>query len=79
MEKYVDESLDVCKEKNFGESYDKEWALKDEYIREGIEQGEKNKAIEIAKELLRLNMSVEEIAKITKLSLEEIEKLKEEV
>ena len=79
MEKYVDESVDVCKEKNFGESYDKEWALKDEYIREGIEQGHNEATIEIAKSLLKNGMSVEDVSKNTKLSLDEIEKIKEEM
>ncbi len=38
--------------------------------------GEKNKAIEIAKEMLSMNYDIEEIIKITKLSKKEIEKLK---
>ena len=48
-------------------------------LAEGRAEGHNKATIEIAKELLRLNMSVEEIAKITKLTLEEIEKLKEEM
>lgn len=42
---------------------------------EGIEQGERKKQIEIARELLKLGMSIEEIQKVTKLTKEEIEKL----
>lgn len=42
---------------------------------EGMKQGEKRKSTEIAKELLKENMPIEKIAKITKLSKEEIEQL----
>ena len=44
-------------------------------LAKGIEQGEKRKSTEIAKELLKENMPIEKIAKITKLSKEEIEQL----
>ena len=45
-------------------------------LAKGIEQGEKRKSTEIAKELLKENMPIEKIAKITKLSKEEIEQLR---
>lgn len=63
--------------------------LKDEGIKEGIEKGieegikngeasgKKKSQIEIAKKLLKLNMPIEQISKITELSIEEIEKLKD--
>ena len=84
MEKYVDESINVCKEKNFGESYDKEWALKDEYRREGIaegkeigiEQGIEQATIEIAKKFLTSGIDEKIISENTGLPIEEIEKLK---
>lgn len=41
----------------------------------GIEQGENNKAFKIAKNLLKTNLSLEEISIATNLSLEEIKKL----
>ena len=44
-------------------------------LAKGIEQGKKRKSTEIAKELLKENMPIEKIAKITKLSKEEIEQL----
>jgi predicted transposase/invertase (TIGR01784 family) len=44
-------------------------------IEKGIEQGEHNKAIMIAKQLLELNMSLTEIAQITGLTTDELEKL----
>lgn len=47
-----------------------------EGINKGIEQGEKQAKIEIAKQLLNRNMPIEEIAEITALAIEEIEKLK---
>ena len=39
-------------------------------------EGEKKKSIEIAKKLLKLNMSIEQIMEITELTKEEIKKLK---
>ncbi|MEI0526002.1 Rpn family recombination-promoting nuclease/putative transposase [Brachyspira murdochii] len=47
----------------------------EEGIKEGIEQGEINKAKSIALKLKNMNMDNKEIAKITGLSLEDIEKL----
>lgn len=43
---------------------------------EGREEGEKNKALEIAKNLLFLNIDIQKISKATGLSTKEIEKLK---
>lgn len=42
---------------------------------EGLKEGERKKQIEIAKELLKLGMSIEDIQKVTKLTIEEIKKL----
>ena len=44
---------------------------------EGIEEGSKQKAYEIAKNMLEENIPIEAIAKFTKLNIEEIEQLKE--
>ena len=44
---------------------------------EGIIEGEKNKAIEIARKLLQENISIEKVSEITSLSIEELKKLKE--
>ena len=44
---------------------------------EGIEEGSKQRAYEIAKNMLEENISIEAIVKFTKLSIEEIEQLKE--
>ena len=45
-------------------------------IQQGVSEGEKNAKIEIAEEMLKNNFSIEEIQKITRLSLEEIKKIK---
>ena len=54
----------------------------EEGIEEGIEKGKaegsKQKAYEIAKSMLKENIPIEAIAKFTKLSMEEIENLREE-
>lgn len=47
-------------------------------LEQGLEQGSLNKSFEIAKSLLSTSMPIEEIAKHTGLSIEEIEKLKQE-
>ena len=44
---------------------------------EGREEGEKNKAIEIARNGLRKGLSVDDVAEITGLSIEEVVSLKE--
>lgn len=92
MEDYVKESEKVCKEKNFGQSYDKEWALKDEWqrvglqqgmlkgIEQGIEQGKqegiKEASIKIAKKLLNKGMNIEEVSELTGLPVSKVEKFK---
>lgn len=43
---------------------------------EALAMGEKNKAVEIAKELKRMDMDIEVIARLTKLSIEEINALR---
>jgi hypothetical protein len=47
-----------------------------EKIEEGIEQGEKKKVLEIAVEMLKDNEPIEKIIKYSKLSREEILKIK---
>lgn len=47
-----------------------------EGLEQGLEQGEKNKSIEIAKEMLNNDIDTEMIIKCTKLAREEIENLK---
>ncbi|MED3500732.1 Rpn family recombination-promoting nuclease/putative transposase, partial [Brevibacillus agri] len=46
---------------------------------EGLAEGERQKAMEVAKNLLAMDMSVEVIAKATGLSAEEIEQLKKQL
>lgn len=53
----------------------REW--KDEAREDGLAEGAKKKAVETASKLLNKNISVETIAECTGLSLEEVNKLKE--
>ena len=39
MEEYVKEAEEVCFEGGVGESYDKEWALKDQAYQDGKDEG----------------------------------------
>ena len=52
MEDYLKEAQEVSEEIGFGESYDKDWALRDQGMRDGIEkglaQGKDNRTKEIA-------------------------------
>ena len=58
------------------ESYDKEWALKDQAKREGVIQGIEQGKSEIINKLLTSGMTVEEISKITDIPIEEIQHIK---
>ena len=71
MKDYVDESIEVSIDCNFGESYDKEWALKDE----GWRDGKLEEKIEIAKAMLKEKIEIEMISKCVGLSIDEIEEL----
>lgn len=51
------------------------YEAKEEGKEEGLKEGERKKQIEIAKELLKLGMNIEDIQKATKLTIEEIKKL----
>ena len=61
----------------------REKAIRDEHaiyakgLDDGVEKGAREKQIEIAKSMLKENMDIEIIIKITGLTKEEIEKLKE--
>ena len=80
MEEYVKEAEEVSFEGGVGESYDKEWALKDQAYRdgkdEGREEGSTTKAIEIAKSMLTENIDINIISKCTGLSIDEVNSLK---
>ena len=84
MKEYIKEAEEVCFDTGFGESYDKERALReqeynyglDDGIKEGIAQGSLDKSIEIAKNLLQSNVDISIILKSTGLSKEQIEELK---
>ena len=82
MKAYIKEAEKVSFEGNFGEAYDKEWALKDEGKREGIELGKKEGIglgkKEIAKNMLKDNVDINIIKKYTNLTEEELTALEEE-
>ena len=48
---------------------------KEEGIKEGIKQGKREEKIEVAKELFKLGLNIDDIQKVTKLKQEEIEKI----
>lgn len=72
MEEYVREKEEVSNEEFFGESYDKEWALKDE----GKQEGKEEEKLEIASALLKKGIDIQTIAECTGLNWKEVEELK---
>lgn len=71
MNEYINEAEKVSFEENIGESYDLEWALKDE--------GKNERNIEIARNMFNLNIDIELISKSIGLSIEELQKLREDI
>ena len=62
--------------------YDKEldtWKINQGNIELAKEQGENRKSIEIAKKMLADNISIEQISKFTGVSIDELEKLKNNI
>ena len=75
MEEYVKEAEEVSFEGGVGESYDKEWALKDQAYRDGEEKGSTTKTMEIARNLLKNKIDISIIAQSTGLSIDEVNSL----
>lgn len=71
VEEYIKETEEVMDDDFFGESYDKEWALKDQ----GIREGKREEKREIAKKMKEDNVPIESISKYTDFSVEEINRL----
>ena len=87
MIEYVNEAGEVTMGTNFGESYDKEWALKDEERREGIKEG-RREGLKVGREegikssainLLKNGASLELISKSLGYSIEKLEEMKKEI
>ena len=79
MEEYVKEAEEVSFEGGVGESYDKEWALKDQAYRDGKDEGRKEGILTekqtIAKSMLEKNMDIDLISELTSLNINEIKAL----
>lgn len=75
----MNESEKVITDINFGESYDKELALKELGRQEGEEigilRGKEEKQLEIAKNMLKENIDISVISRVTGLDIETIQKL----
>ena len=71
MIEYVNEAGEVTMGTNFGEAYDKEWAITDQAKREGINQTKK----ELTVKMYQKGMSIEDISDITEFSIDEIQKI----
>lgn len=79
VEEYVNDAIEASNDEELLESYDKEWALKDQGRREGFEEGKLAGYSEIALSMLKKDMDINLISEITKLSIEEINNIKNEM
>jgi len=87
MDKLLNEQVTYSMSEDLRESYDHELAMKDQGHRDGIkegyasrhkdgfEQGIEQKQSEIIKNMLDLNMSKEDISKILKISIKDLNKI----
>lgn len=69
---------EFCLSDDLRESYDKEWALKDQARRDGIDEGIEQGKCEIITKLLKGGMTIEEISTITEIPIEEIQNIKQD-
>ena len=79
MEEFIKDAIKASSNEILLEAYDKEWALKDEGKREGYDSGfddgiEQTK-IEMIRNMIAKNFDINLISEITKLSIEEINKI----
>ena len=91
MEEYIKEATYVSRDELILESYDKEWALKDQGKREGYEEGYeegktkglkkgiKQREKDIVISMLKKELDIKLISEITNLSEKEIIKIKESI
>ena len=93
MEEFIKDAIKASSNEILLEAYDKEWALKDEGKREGfddgydsgfdagvsqgIEQGIEENKIEMIRNMLKENASIDFIVKVSGLSIEEINHIKD--
>ena len=68
MEEYIKEAIESSEDIILQEAYDKEWALKDEGVRDGMEKG----ILLVAKNLLKKEVDIEIIMETTGLTKEKI-------
>ena len=87
MEEFIKDAIKASKNEILLEAYDKEWALKDEGKREGYDSGydsgfddgiEQTK-IEIVRNMLKENSGIDFISKVSGLSIEKIEEIKNNI
>ena len=81
MKDYIDDAKVTSRDEDLLESYDKEWALKDQALRdgfaEGVEQGIKQNQKEIVINMYNDKVDIKTISKYTKLSINKINEILE--
>ena len=75
MNEFIKDASGASRDDDLLESYDKEWALRDQGKREGYEEGKKDTMIETAKKMKEDGMDYSLISKYTNISFDQIEKL----
>jgi len=83
MEEYLKESKEVSEWEGFGESYDKEWALRDQGLRDGIAkglvQGKEENKIEMVRAMLSKGINIKLVSECSGMSVGELEKIRETI
>ena len=72
----LEDAIEDAKENGYSSGYD---SGKSEGYSSGLNDGESKKSIEIVKNMLKKNMSIEDISDVTGLTIEEINNLRENI
>ena len=87
MEDYVKEATMVSKDDDLIEAYDKEWSNYEGYkalgikegfqqgVEQGVKQGIKENKIETVKNMMKENIDMSTISKVTGLSIDEVKSI----
>ena len=72
----LEDAIEDAKENGYSSGYD---SGKSEGYSSGLNDGESKKSIEIVKNMLKKNMSIEDISDVTGLTIDEINNLRENI
>ena len=83
MENYINDAAMASGDEILLEAYDKEWALKDlgrrDGYKEGLDEGIEKTKIEMVKNMLKENADIDFIVKVSGLTIEAINEIKNRI